>query len=73
MILIRAAKIIQNAELQSVYLFFSVCQLADLHNVKQAFFRNFSGLQPLADGCSIIHIAKTISPSNSMYCTKIVW
>lgn len=41
MILIRAAKIIQNAELQRVYLFFYICQLLDLHLVKQNFSPNF--------------------------------
>jgi hypothetical protein len=76
MILIRAAKIIQNAELQPVYLFFSVRQLPDLHLVKQSFFLNFSYHANV--GClvvlvhlflwenknstnSMIHIAKTIS------------
>jgi hypothetical protein len=42
MILIRAAKIMQNAELQLVYLFFFVWQLLDLHLVKQGFSLNFS-------------------------------
>ena len=42
MILIRAAKIIQNAELHQVYLFFFVWQLLDLHFVNQCFSLNFS-------------------------------